>query len=526
MKHTPGPWRRGKTSTTVVSESALGIDMMGATDESAIEYYGGNLIAESVSANNTALIAAAPEMAEALEAANRALLYVWKVIRHEVLQEAREKVLAALLKAEVRSRNMKIIELRAERFKRLSAVEITPGDGVVVVSGKNGAGKSSVLDAIWLALGGGNAAKSSATTRPVKDGEKDAVVRLDLGEIVVTRKWTSSGGTTLTVEGADGKKFSSPQALLDTLVGSLSFDPQTFSRMPAKDQRKALSDLVHLDVDPEKIDKDRQGAYEERTEVNRELKRFEAKLSTMKAPLPGIPEEEESLSALLEELKRANETQAFYEAERRQLEVMRKQAAALKADIERLRSELASKETELTDLAAAGKAKAEAVSRFVDPDTEALSKRIQGMEATNAAVRAAKEYGETSAAVRSKRTESEALTGRIDDLDRAKEEAFKKAKFPVEGLAFDAEGVTFRGVPFLQCSAAEQMRISIAIAAALNSEIRVIRVSDGSLLDSASMGEVERLAREHDMQVWIERVDESGQVGVVIEDGAVKASRE
>lgn len=418
--------------------------------------------------------------------------------------------------------NMKIVEFRAERFKRLSAVEITPGDGVVVVSGKNGAGKSSVLDAIWLALGGGSAAKSSATTRPVKDGERDAVVRLDLGEIVVTRKWTSSGGTTLTVEGADGKKFSSPQALLDTLVGSLSFDPLAFSRMPAKDQRKALTDLVRLDIDPEKIDSLRQDAYDERTESNRELKRLEAKLSSMKAPVPGIPEEEESLSALLGELKKANDIQAFQDAERRQLEDMRKRAAALKADIERLRAELGSKETELTDLAARGKAQAEAVAALVAPDTESLSKRIQDLEATNAAVRAAKEHRETSAAVAGKRKESEALTEKIDTLDRSKEEAFKRAKFPVEGLAFDAEGVTFKGVPFLQCSAAEQMRISIAIAAALNPEIRVIRVSDGSLLDSASMAEVERLAKEHDMQIWIERVDESGQVGVVIEDGAVK----
>lgn len=419
---------------------------------------------------------------------------------------------------------MKIVEFRAERFKRLSAVEITPGDGVVVVSGKNGAGKSSVLDAIWLALGGGNAAKSSATTRPVKDGERDAVVRLDLGEIVVTRKWTSLGGTTLTVEGADGKKFSSPQALLDTLVGSLSFDPLAFSRMPAKDQRKALTDLVQLDVDPEKIDKERQDAYDERTEVNRELKRLEAKLSSMKAPVPGIPEEEESLSALLGELKKANDIQAFQDAERRQLEDMRKRAAALKVDIERLRAELVSKETELTDLAARGKAQAEAVAALVAPDTESLSKRIQDLEATNAAVRAAKEHRETGAAVAAKRKESEALTEKIDTLDRSKEEAFKRAKFPVEGLAFDAEGVTFKGVPFLQCSAAEQMRISIAIAAALNPEIRVIRVSDGSLLDSASMAEVERLAKEHDMQIWIERVDESGKVGVVIEDGAVKSA--
>ncbi len=92
----------------------------------------------------------------------------------------------------------------------------------------------------------------------------------------------------------------------------------------------------------------------------------------------------------------------------------------------------------------------------------------------------------------------------------------------INGLAFDAEGVTFNGIPFQQCSSAEQVRIAVAVAAALNPKIRVIRIADGSLLDSASMAEIERLAKEHDMQIWIERVDESGGVGIVIEDGAVR----
>ena len=81
--------------------------------------------------------------------------------------------------------------------------------------------------------------------------------------------------------------------------------------------------------------------------------------------------------------------------------------------------------------------------------------------------------------------------------------------------------MTFQGVPFAQCSSAERMKVSLSIAAALNPTIRVIRVNDGSLLDSESMAEVERMAAERDMQVWVERVDESGKVGIVIEDGEV-----
>jgi DNA repair ATPase RecN len=411
---------------------------------------------------------------------------------------------------------MKIVELRAERFKRLSAVEISPAGDVVIISGKNGAGKSSVLDAIWLALGGAPAAKDSGTTRPVKDGEADALVRLDLGEIVVTRKWTADGGSTLTVEGAKGKKFSSPQTLLDSLVGSLSFDPLAFSRMSPKDQRKALTEAVKLDFDPDALDQQRKELYDERTATNRELKSLEARLSSMPVPKAGIPEEEENLSDLLAELKAANAEVERQAQERRKLEEMRTRAAALKDQIDKLRAELAA-------LAEQGKAQSALVDSLGEcPAIADIEQRIAGIQETNAIVRAAKEYRTVKAAADKVRKESEALTQKMEGLELEKSQGFERAQFPVKGLAFDAEGVVFNGIPFQQCSSAEQVRIAVAVAAALNPKIRVIRIADGSLLDSSSMAEIERLAHEHDMQIWIERVDESGGVGIVIEDGAVK----
>lgn len=411
---------------------------------------------------------------------------------------------------------MKIIELRAERFKRLSAVEISPAGDVVIISGKNGAGKSSVLDAIWLALGGAPAAKDSGTTRPVKDGEADAFVRLDLGEITVTRKWTADGGSSLTVEGAKGKKFSSPQTLLDSLVGGLSFDPLAFSRMSPKEQRKALTEAVQLDFDPDAMDAQRKELYDERTAANRELKTLEARLSSMPIPKAGIPEDEENLSDLLNELKAANAETERQAQERHKLEEMRARATALKEQIDKLRGELSS-------LAEQGKAQADLVDSLGEcPAIADIEQRINSIQETNAIVRAAKEYRTVKAMADTVRKESEELTRKMEGIELAKSQGFERAQFPVKGLAFDAEGVTFGGIPFQQCSSAEQVRIAVAVAAALNPKIRVIRIADGSLLDSSSMAEIERLAKEHDMQIWIERVDESGGVGIVIEDGAVR----
>jgi hypothetical protein len=56
-KHTPEPWRLGSPST-VVADSAEGITLNGATGPENVEYYGGNLICESVSNANASRIVA------------------------------------------------------------------------------------------------------------------------------------------------------------------------------------------------------------------------------------------------------------------------------------------------------------------------------------------------------------------------------------------------------------------------------------------------------------------------------------
>lgn len=47
---------------------------------------------------------------------------------------------------------MRIIQLEADAFKRLRAISITPTTNIVEVTGDNGEGKTSTLDAIWAAL--------------------------------------------------------------------------------------------------------------------------------------------------------------------------------------------------------------------------------------------------------------------------------------------------------------------------------------------------------------------------------------
>ncbi len=64
-KHTPGPWRIGKSYGAVVAD----VPVDSGCDNDHVEAYGGHLIAESIAVCNRPLIAAAPELLEALEEA-------------------------------------------------------------------------------------------------------------------------------------------------------------------------------------------------------------------------------------------------------------------------------------------------------------------------------------------------------------------------------------------------------------------------------------------------------------------------
>lgn len=409
---------------------------------------------------------------------------------------------------------MKIINLQASNVKRLKAVEITPSGNTVILAGANAQGKSSILDAIWLALGGGPAAKQNA--RVIRDGEAEASVRLDLGDIIVTRKWKGEK-TTLAVENAEGAKYNSPQSMLDGLVGRLSFDPLAFAQQDEKTQLKSLLDVVTLPFAPAEVEKTRKELYDSRTDVGRDVKQFEATFAGLPESPEGTPDEEVSVAALLADYQSGNEAHTQ----------RRNQAAGIKhleETIDLNRQSIA----ELARQVAADEAEAKTLTEAFEwapelPDLDAIQARINGAEGTNTHVRAKKHRSEVEKRMFTARRDYGKHTRELEELDAMKAKGLRETTLPLDGLGFDETGVTYNGVPLKQASSAEQLRVSTAMGMALNPKLRMMHIRDGSLLDSKNLALLDDLAVTNDFQLWIERVDESGTVGVVIEDGLVKA---
>ena len=138
---------------------------------------------------------------------------------------------------------------------------------------------------------------------------------------------------------------------------------------------------------------------------------------------------------------------------------------------------------------------------------------------TQLGVKAESTWGTFEAPTRFYPLISESLTEEIDRIDSEKARAIRDAKYPIEGLGFDVNGVTLNGIPFSQSSSAQQLKVSVAIGLALNPSLRVLLIRDGSLLDEKSLAMLGQMAEKAGAQVWVERVGVDDHTSVVIEDG-------
>lgn len=459
---------------------------------------------------------------------------------------------------------MKIIRLKSENVKRLVAVDITPNGNLVVIGGKNGAGKSSVLDSIAYALGGA----ALVPSEPIRTGQKEAKIEVDLGDYLVVRKFSRdrlscdcivSGNeakpkqegdahaqncaildwgptkSTLIVTNRDGAKYPTPQAILDKLLGKLTFDPLSFARATPKERDETLRRLVGLDFTT--INLSEKAAYDRRTVLKKQLEVASVKLGLLPS-FSQTPLEEVSTDVVSKEMLAAEEARKKVDEHQRNISVVEGAMTALThklenvtATIETYKQQLADAESRQQSLRGnlleneeklkAEQAKLEAAQAAV-PDTAKIREKLSVIEETNRKVRAneAHRVAERERDELAHRVDSESHT--INASVASKKATLEAAKFPVTGLSLNDDGVTFGGIPFEQASTSEQIRVSVAIGLALNPTLKVLLIRNGNALDDESLRLVGEQAATADAQVWMEYVSSDGEgIGVMIEEGLV-----
>lgn len=414
---------------------------------------------------------------------------------------------------------VKIDSLELENVKRVKAVSLRPSpDGLTVIGGRNGQGKTSVLDAIAWALGG-NRYMPSRAKREGAVTDPHLKVVLDNG-IVVERKGRSGA---LRVTDPEGKKAG--QSLLDSFLSQFALDLPRFMAMGEKDKARALLDVAGVGDELQELEQAEKSLYGQRTGIGQARDRKRGAAAEMPF-YPEAPAEPVSAAELIREqqdiLARNGENRRKRdEADRIDREL--RDAVAAKTELERrieeLRNELKKASERAHMLSESSRVAHLTAEQLQDESTAEIEAAIADVDAVNQKVR-------TNAAKRAAEAEAEDLdaqyremTERIDDVRRRKMALLDGADLPLPGLAVEDGRLTMDGMPWDCMSGSQQLRASAAIARRMNPECGFVLVDKLEQMDVQTLAEFGEWAQEQGLQVIGTRVGDGGECSIVIEDG-------
>ena len=411
-----------------------------------------------------------------------------------------------------------ITELLAENVKKLTAIQINSDGKPIILTGENEAGKTTVLDCIWIAL------KGKIPAMPIRAGQEAARIKLTIWlddeerEITVERTFTTKSSY-ISVRDESGKKMASPQKVLDSLISSLTLDPLEFSRMKAQDQRETLLRIAGIDLT--QWEQDFKKAYEARTIAKRDAKTASTYCEGLPASPAGTPKAEVSASDMLDEIEGINGQRRVRAAALTKQTEYKQIIKTAEAAIERL-------ETELND----AKELASNYNRMVieqkiptaPSDDDLLAKRTEltKIEATNTNVRTAIAKAAAKVIAQAKNKAAEASDKKVKAVEAEKVAMLEAADFGIPDLFVNDEGVIFEGKPLEQQSSARTIEISTRIAMRDKTKLKLLIIRDASLIGTTIFKRIAEMAEAEGYQMWVERFQEDpSEQGIHIVDGSV-----
>lgn len=433
-----------------------------------------------------------------------------------------------------------IAHIEVRNFRRITIAEarIDKEHGLVRVTGKNRAGKTSLLRGIAATLGGAKLIDDPENT--IRDGaEEGAYTRIRLTNgFTVQRKFSPAAPKGyLTVEGADGGSHG--QKKLDEWVGRLSFDPLAFFELDDKKRASVLLSLAEDTDLPAKLDakrQERQQCYDDRTPLIVERR----KLTATQVP-EGVRPEPLNLAEdmrYLQQFQGEQEQRAGVgrklDNARHELRVHEHALNEIDSDIARLEQKIAELRgereltTERVEESKGEIATLEAAYESMPDRTEeirAVHEHIAEADTINEALAPWLEYDRAQERLVALGDEIKSYNDALAQIDAEINELVANAGIPVPGLTFDEHGMPLiGGKPFSAASGAERTRTAVAVALAANPDLRICLLDEESNgLDLDALAELDRLATEHQFQIWAVRIGLEGPGEIVVEDGVAHA---
>lgn len=409
----------------------------------------------------------------------------------------------------------KIHSFELENVKRVKAVAYEPTEnGLTIIGGKNGQGKTSILDSIAWALGG----KKFEPTAAKREG---SVLDPKL-------KITLSDGTVVTREGKNGalkvldpKGEKSGQKLLDSFISQFALDLPKFMEANTKEKGKILLSIIGVEKELYKLETEESKLYTHRTAIGR-IADQKKKYADELPHYADLPKEPVSASELIQQqqeiLKKNAENQSKRE---RVIEIEAKQNALLEKR-EELKSRLAEIEEEIaltgSDLA---DAKKDAIDLH-DESVEELEKNLGEIDELNVKIRANIDKEKAEKEAKEYLDQYDDLTNQIEKIRNDRIALLDNAKMPLEGLSVEQGELVYNGAKWDCMAGSEQLKVATAIVRKLNPGCGFVLMDKLEQMDVDTLKEFGEWLEAENLQVIATRVSTGDECSIIIEDGYIK----
>lgn len=440
---------------------------------------------------------------------------------------------------------MKIIGFKAENFKRLQTIEITPDSELIEIAGKNDQGKSSILDAITSAFSG----KDGSLKVPIRKGAERGEITIKVGDngpqYTVSKVYTEKGEY-LKVETQEGAILKSPQAFCDMIASSkIGFDLLEFVNMKdAKKQRELFLNAFDITVDD--LDDERDVVYNERRDINRDIAKAKAQFEEYGNEIAKYPKERIDVNGLMAELNDINEHNA--KRQNIQAKIDKRNDSIISQDfiIKTHNDRIAEIDREILDLQKQKKTRQKAIkdcevekkgltvkkkeyekelAAIPLKSTSDIEEKLKESSSHNHKVQQREKAEALATEIKQLEKDSKAKSLRLTEIEKEKIERFVNAKIPIKGLSVDETGVLYNGLPLSQAGTAMKIKVGALTGMAINPKLKVLLIRDASLLDQESRKWLVDFCTQHGYQMWMEIADSDAKTGWIIEDGQIKEKK-
>lgn len=407
---------------------------------------------------------------------------------------------------------VRIASLQVENVKRVKAIHLVPSPaGLTVIGGKNGQGKTSVLDAIAWALGGGKREPSNAKREGSMANPEISLV-LSNG-LRVERKGKNG---TLSVIDPSGARAG--QQLLDAFVSQFALDLPKFLNASNKEKAQILLQTLGIGDQLAALDADEKRLYSERHTVG-QIADSKTKYAEELPEYADAPDEPVSVSELIQQQQAILAKNGQNQRKRTEFDQLSSKLTSAQTRVATLSEQLAEANQKLKAIESDYLIAGQSIKDLNDESTAQLEASLANIESINTQVAANAQKAAAIDEAAQYRAQYEAKTVEIESVRMARLALLDGSNIPLPGLSVIESELVFNGQRWDCMSGAERLRVAVAIVRSLNPDCRFVLMDRLEQMDLDTLSEFDAWLQGEGLQVIATRVSTGDECAIVIEDG-------